>query len=224
MTDKKLPELTLIQDDSLPLRDVVCKTLRSAILDGTLQPGTRLMELHLAAQLGVSRTPVREAIRLLEMDSLVDMHPRRGAVVAQISASDLRDVLEVRQALEELAVRKACRNMDTETLAQLEEAEKVFEDSLRKNSLSKRAEADVAFHTIITEASHNQRLKKLLTAIREQIYRYRLENLKDKDNYPTLIAEHKALIEAFRAGDEDGAAAVILNHIENQKQTILANL
>ena len=94
-------------NEYLPLRDVVFQTLRNAILKGELKPGERLMEIQLAQKLGVSRTPVREALRKLELEGLVIMIPRRGAIVADITIQDLNDVLEVREALEELAVKKA---------------------------------------------------------------------------------------------------------------------
>ena len=90
-------------NEYLPLRDVVFQTLRQAILHGELKPGERLMEIHLAERLGVSRTPIREAIRKLELEGLVVMIPRRGAVVASITEKDLKDVLEVRRTLEILA-------------------------------------------------------------------------------------------------------------------------
>ena len=95
-------------DEYLPLRDVVFKTLRQAILKGELGPGERLMEIQLAERLGVSRTPIREAIRKLELEGLVLMIPRKGAEVAKISENNLRDVLEVRRSLEELAIDLAC--------------------------------------------------------------------------------------------------------------------
>ena len=98
-------------NEYLPLRDVVFNTLRQAILRGELQPGERLMEIQLAQRLGVSRTPVREAIRKLELEGLVLMIPRRGAEVAEITRQDLEDVLEVRAALEELAVKDACEHI-----------------------------------------------------------------------------------------------------------------
>ena len=103
-------ELDLQMEDYqyLPLRDVVFRALRQAILRGELKPGERLMEIRLANQLGVSRTPIREAIRMLELDGLVIMVPRKGAQVAQITEKDLNDVLEVRLGLEELAVKLAC--------------------------------------------------------------------------------------------------------------------
>ena len=92
-------------DEYLPLRDVVFYTLRQAILRGELKPGERLLEIRLANKLGVSRTPVREAIRKLELEGLVKMVPRRGAEVAEITEKRVRDALEVRRALEELAVQ-----------------------------------------------------------------------------------------------------------------------
>ena len=91
----------------LPLRDVVFNTLRQAILTGELRPGERLMELHLADRLGVSRTPVREAIRRLELEGLVTMIPRRGAVVAEITEKGMSDVLVVRRTLDALCAELA---------------------------------------------------------------------------------------------------------------------
>ena len=99
--------LSLQTDEFLPLRDEVFNTLRERILKGVYKPGERLMEIHLADQLGVSRTPIREAIRMLELEGLVKMVPRKGAQVAKISKEDLQDVLEVRKALDTLSVKLA---------------------------------------------------------------------------------------------------------------------
>ena len=101
-------DFNLNMNEFLPLREVVFNTLRQAILRGELKPGERLMEIQLADKLGVSRTPIREAIRKLELEGLVLMIPRRGAEVAEITEKSLRDVLEVRRALEELSVGLAC--------------------------------------------------------------------------------------------------------------------
>ena len=122
------PKLEVTMDEYLPLRDVVFKTLRQAILRGELKPGERLMEIKLANKLGVSRTPIREAIRKLELEGLVLMIPRRGAEVAEITEKSLNDVLEVRKALEELAVQLACERMDEEGLEALKKAAKEFEE------------------------------------------------------------------------------------------------
>ena len=109
-------EIHTVINEYLPLRDVVFQTLRQTILRGELKPGERLMEVHLAERLGVSRTPIREAIRKLELEGLVVMIPRRGAVVASITEKDLKDVLEVRRTLEILAGEVACERITPELL------------------------------------------------------------------------------------------------------------
>ena len=122
-------------DEYLPLRDVVFNTLRQAILRGELKPGERLMEIQLATKLGVSRTPVREAIRKLELEGLVLMIPRKGAEVADIVEKGLRDVLEVRKALEELSVRLACDRITKKEIDELK-AERYHEDRRGRRTVS----------------------------------------------------------------------------------------
>ena len=109
-------DFSVDMNEYLPLRDVVFNTLRQAILKGELKPGERLLEIALAERLGVSRTPVREAMRKLEQEGLVVMIPRRGAQVASITEKDLNDVLEVRIALENVAIEKACKLITEEEL------------------------------------------------------------------------------------------------------------
>lgn len=217
-------DLQLQTNEYLPLRDVVFQTLRQAILRGTLQPGERLMEIHLAQKLGVSRTPVREAIRMLELDGLVIMVPRKGAIVAEITVSDLEDVLEVRGALEDLAVRKACQNMTKEQLEELKAAAERFENCLKGEDLLACAQADVEFHEMICRATKNRRLIQILNNIREQIYRYRLENLKDKGSHENLVEEHAAICRALEQRSEERAGEAIRVHIEHQKGSFLASL
>ena len=170
-------EFSVDMNEYLPLREVVFNTLRKAILKGELKPGERLMEIALAERLGVSRTPVREAMRKLELEGLVVMIPRRGAQVANITEKDLNDVLEVRIALENLSIENACARMTEEQLAQLLDAARAFEKTMADGNLVKLAEADVAFHEVIYQASDNRRLNQVLNNLREQIYRYRVEYL-----------------------------------------------
>ena len=127
-------ELKVNMNEYLPLRDVVFNTLRQAILKGELEPGERLMEIQLADRLGVSRTPIREAIRKLELEGLVLMIPRKGAEVARISAKSLRDVLEVRRSLEELAIELAIERMADEDLEELaEQIQLLYDEELIAN-------------------------------------------------------------------------------------------
>ena len=207
-------------NEYLPLRDVVFNTLRQAILRGELKPGERLMEIQLANKLGVSRTPVREAIRKLELEGLVLMIPRKGAEVADISEKSLKDVLEVREALEELAARLACDKITKEGINRLKEAAQDFRSALKSNDITQMAEADVRFHDVICNATENQKLGQLLNNLREQMYRYRFEYLKDQQVYEKLLSEHEEIIRHIEKGEKDEAARVVSRHIVNQAQAV----
>lgn len=215
------PKFEVTMDEYLPLRDVVFNTLRQAILRGELKPGERLMEIQLANKLGVSRTPIREAIRKLELEGLVLMIPRKGAEVAEITEKNLRDVLEVRGALEELAVRLACERIDRDGIGRLKRAAKDFELVLDSEDITKIAEADVAFHDIIYLATDNRRLIQLLNNLREQMYRYRVEYLKQKECHPKLLSEHQDIIMAIENGEQDRAAIITSQHIDNQVSAVI---
>ena len=209
-------EFEVNMNDFLPLRDVVFNTLRKAILRGNLEPGERLREIHLADKLGVSRTPIREAIRKLELEGLVVMIPRKGAVVAEITEKSLRDVLEVRRALEALAVRLACEKILDPEVEELKVAAERFEEALETGDVTAFAEADVRFHDIIYRATDNQRLIQLLYNLREQMYRYRVEYLKREDAHETLLEEHQAIIETIEKRDVAKAVEAVRTHIDNQ--------
>lgn len=212
--------LKVNMNEYLPLRDVVFNTLQQAILRGELKPGERLMEIQLANKLGVSRTPIREAIRKLELDGLVLVAPRKGAEVARITEKSLRDVLEVRRSLEELAVRLACERMEPQRLADLKEAEHAFEAVLGNDDITVVAEADVAFHGVIYVATDNERLIQLLNNFREQMYRYRVEYLKRTECHSQLLAEHRGIIRAIENKEAQDAARITCKHIDNQVKTV----
>lgn len=217
-------DFSVHMDEYLPLRDVVFNTLRQAILKGELKPGERLMEIALAERLGVSRTPIREAMRKLELEGLVVMIPRRGAQVANITEKDLNDVLEVRIALENMAIEKACKRMTDEEMGRLWLAAKEFERTMAEGDLVRLAEADVAFHEIIYQASDNRRLNQVLNNLREQIYRYRVEYLKDEDTRNVLVKEHEELTRAIKERDVKRAQEISFEHIENQRKAIIQSI
>lgn len=217
-------DLKVTMNEYLPLRDVVFNTLRQAILKGELKPGERLMEIQLADRLGVSRTPIREAIRKLELEGLVIMVPRKGAEVAKITQKDLNDVLEVRCALEELAVELACKKITKEQVEQLEDTLKEFKEVIKGNNLTEVAEMDEKFHMMIFEATGNARLIQILNNLREQMYRYRVEYLKDKEIYGKLVEEHESIAKNIMESRVDEAKENIKDHIYNQAMTIGKNI
>lgn len=217
----KEPNFEVTMNEYLPLRDVVFNTLRQAILRGELKPGERLMEIQLANKLGVSRTPIREAIRKLELEGLVLMIPRRGAEVAEITERNLRDVLEVREALEELSVKLACEHATQAQIEEMKQAAQVFKESLSGDDVTRIAEADVAFHDAINMATDNQKLIQILNNLREQMYRYRMEYLKDRQSHSVLVREHEEILNALCARDAEKALDVTITHIERQRDHIL---
>ena len=208
----------------LPLRDFVFITLRQSILTGELKPGERLMEIHLAHKLGVSRTPIREAIRKLELEGLVTMVPRRGAEVAQITEKSMGDVLEVRRALDALCAELACDRITEDELRALKQSCDNFEQSVKDGDVQRFAQADVALHDIIVRATGNQRLIQLVNNLSEQMFRYRFEYIKDGAQHQTLIEEHRIIYQSIVGKDRETAAAAAKTHIDNQKKAIMRRI
>lgn len=220
MQDYLKPEM----NEFLPLRDVVFNTLRQAILTGELSPGERLMEIHLANKLGVSRTPIREAMRMLELEGLVTMIPRRGAEVAQITEKSMNDVLEVRRATDALCAELACDRITEQGLVDLEAACAQFEAAVKTGDNKKIAQADVALHDIILQSTGNQRLIQLVNNLSEQMYRYRFEYIKDISQHDNLAREHRIIFESIRKKDKETAAQSARTHIDNQEKAIIRQI
>jgi len=145
-------------DSYQPLREVVCETLRDAIRKGVLKPGERLMEIQLAEELGVSRTPVREAIRKLELEGYVIMMPRRGTYVANLSIRDVNEVFEIRTSLDSLASGLAAERITDEELERLQRLLVMIGEYIEENNMEKIVETDTEFHDILYQASRNTRL------------------------------------------------------------------
>ena len=207
-------------NEYLPLRDLVFNTLRQAILKGELEPGERLMEIQLAEKLGVSRTPIREAIRKLELEGLVLMIPRKGAEVAKISEKSLRDVLEVRRSLEELAIELACQRMSEEDMDELERVQGNFRNAIARGEAMTIAETDEQYHDVIYQGTGNDKLVQMLNNLREQMYRYRVEYLKNPDVHEQLTQEHEEIVYHIKRREKVEATAVTCQHIDNQVSAV----
>ena len=217
-------EFNMTVNEYMPLRDVVFYTLRQAILKGEMEPGERLMEIQLAKKLGGSRTPIREAIRKLELEGLVIMIPRRGAEVAGITEKALRDVLEVRRSLEELAIELAVARMKEDDIKALEAARIEFREALNTNDMIRIAQADEKFHDVIYAGTYNDKLVQLLNNLRDQIYRYRLEYIKDVGKRQLILIEHENILNAVKTRNLELGRRAMREHIDNQEITISRKL
>lgn len=208
-------------NDYKPLREVIFNTLREAIIIGELKPGQRLMEVHLAEKMGVSRTPVREAIRKLELEGLVNMMPRKGAHVADLSLKDIMDVLEVRATLDALASELAALRITAEELKELKHVQLQFVNYVERDNLQGSIKKDVEFHDIIYRASRNDKLIQISNNLREQVQRYRVVYLKDYGSPKEIIKEHVEILEAITAREAENARKAAMKHIKNQEETII---
>ncbi len=216
---RKLAKINL--NDYKPLREVIFTTLRDAIIVGELRPGERLMEVKLAEKMGVSRTPVREAIRKLELEGLVDMIPRKGAHVADLSVKDIVDVLEVRASLDGLAALLAAERITDEEIDELNHVNSQFVSFLQKENLQGSIKKDVEFHEIIYRSSRNEKLIQIVSNLREQVQRFRVIYLKDYVNPKELEKEHKDIIDAICSKDSELSHKVAQNHIKSQQESII---
>lgn len=215
----KLSKVNL--NDYKPLREVIFDTLREAIITGELKPGERLMEVKLAEKMGVSRTPVREAIRMLELEGLVDMLPRKGAHVAELSVKDIMDVLEVRASMDSLATKLAAERITDEEIKELKQIQVQFVSYADKDNLQGTIKKDVEFHELIYRASRNDRLLQIANNLREQVQRFRVIYLKDYSSPRNLIKEHEDICAAISERDLDLAQRCAQIHINNQEKVII---
>lgn len=211
-------------DEFMPLRDMVYKSLRKEILTGRINPGEHLLELEISSKLGVSRTPVREALRMLELEGLVIMLPRRGARVSKITEKSMQDVLEVRESLDALCVELACERITAQEKEELRRACEAFEKAVATNDSRKIAEADVRFHDILMKAAKNDRLVDIEENLSQSMYRFRYEYINEGSGHDNLVAEHRRIYDSVINGDRIEAAAAARLHIENQRASILSRI
>jgi len=207
-------------DNYKPLREMVFESLREAIILGRLKPGERLMEIQLAEEMGVSRTPVREAIRKLELEGFVVMVPRKGAYVAGISVKDIVDVFEVRAALEGLAAGLAAERITSEEMDLLERSLLKI-NAMGGGDIDAAVEGDISFHDIIYRASRNQRLVQIITHLQEQLLRFRMTSLSQPGRVKIALDEHKKIVEAISDRNVEMAQTLATEHIENAEQSFL---
>lgn len=196
----------------LPLRDQVLMALRNAIINGDYSPGERLTEDRLATDFGVSRNPVREALRVAEIEGFVVVLPRRGAVVASPTDTAITDIFAVRERLEPLAARLAAERADPEGVANLRELLELAREATERGDLVKVAELNTALHLHILEMSGNPRLSSIARGLYLHVqWVFRLGAAR---RAPHSWREHIQLVEAIESGDPDRAEATALSHVD----------
>lgn len=210
---------TTIGDTHRPLRDKVAVELRRRIVDGTYAPGDRLTEDRLADAFGVSRNPVREAIRMLEAEGWLVAQPRRGAIVAQLSIQDVEDLFDIRLSLEVLAARLAAQRSSVAAADELDGLLAQAREATEAEQLDRLSELNTALHAAVCAHSGNAVLHAMMASLHTRLqWVYRQTAAERADH---SWAEHGALVAAIRAGDADAAAAAARTHVINARRTAL---
>jgi len=217
--ERKLVPVKL--DSYKPLREIVLEALRDAIVSGILEPGERLMEIQLAEEMGVSRTPVREAIRKLELEGFIVMIPRKGAYVAGVSYKDIKDVFEIRAALEGLAAGLAAEKVTDEEIEQLE---RILHYEKEPDTLDEMVQNDTDFHAFLYKAARNDKLIGILANLRENVQRYRTTSLAVPGRVKYAIQEHREIVDAVARHDVEEARNLAAAHIENAAEVMFKAL
>lgn len=217
--DQRLAPIKL--DSYQPLREVVCESLRDAIRKGILKPGERIMEIKLAEELGVSRTPVREAIRKLELEGYVVMMPRRGTYVADMSIRDINEIFEIRTALESLSNGLAAEHITEDELEHLQRLLVIIGGYIKEGDMDKIVETDIEFHDLLYHAARNNRLVGIISNLRDQLTRFRTLSMSYPGRLEATLDEHRAIVEAIANGDDRAARKAAEHHMENSEKTLL---
>lgn len=208
--------------DKYSLRGRVYNRLREDILNGTLKENEELKEIAIGEELGVSRTPVREAFRQLELEGLITIVPNKGAFVTGITAKDVKDIYMIRSHLEGLCARLACDHISDEQLAEMEENIYLADFHAFKGHMDQLAELDNRFHELLYEACDSKMLENLLRDYHQYVKRIRKKTLASSRGRESN-EEHRSIFEAIKAGDKAIAEERANQHITNAYENIVKN-
>jgi DNA-binding GntR family transcriptional regulator len=210
----------LVIGRTVSIREKVYDVIRDGILNGRIAPGDRMVETRLAKQIKTSRTPVREALHMLEMEGLLEAIPRVGYRVKKIEWDEVEEICEIRAVNETLAARWAMRRITLKELQSLEKNLLVAESAVKEGHPKSFVIHDAEFHEILVRASGSERLLELCQLLRRHMLRYRIESLYLPETALSAIAGHRRILECIRGNDGGGIEGAIRAHLEQSKQAI----
>ncbi|MBZ5581723.1 MAG: GntR family transcriptional regulator [Acidobacteriia bacterium] len=210
------------QSDAIPVRERAYEYLKTSILSGRLNPGERLTEEHLAKELGISRTPIREALHKLESEGLIKPLATRGFIASQDSREDVDELFEIRAVLEGYALRVICGRVTEEQLSRLDETVKQAETALQRQSLDEVFQWNTRFHDILHEViTDKRRLFHQMVTMRQYVLRYRKNTLQSLEGGGRTVDGHRKILMALRLRDADLCERVMREHIQQSKKDAL---
>jgi DNA-binding GntR family transcriptional regulator len=210
----------LIIEAPVSIRQKVYDYLRNQILSNQIAAGERLVEGRLARQIKVSRTPVREALHILEMEGLVESIPRVGYRVKEMQWGDVEELCEIRAVNEILAARWAMKRIGHRELAAMKENIDTAEAEIQEGQPKLFVERDAEFHEMLVAASGSQRLLELCQMLRRHMLRYRIESIYIAESGLRAVGGHRRILECLEKKDEIGIEAAVREHLEQSKRDI----
>jgi DNA-binding GntR family transcriptional regulator len=220
LTDLDLGPLQAFQERK-SLGEHVFESLKHSIVRGKISSGEWLVESHIAETLGISRTPVREAIHKLEREGLIERQPRGGFTVLGLERDDIEETFGIRSVLEGYAARLAAVKHDARELEQLENKIDEFQNALNRKKMNLLPEINTEFHDLLYSLSKSPKLINMINGLRDQIYRYRQMILKEKKFASTSNLDHKKMLKYIRKLDAEGAECLVRDHILRGKEMVL---
>ncbi|HAL86168.1 MAG TPA: GntR family transcriptional regulator [Deferribacteraceae bacterium] len=211
-----------INIDNTPLSERIAETIRTNILKGVIKAGERLVEPKLSEQLGISRTPIREALRHLETEGFIEIIPRRGAVVTEITDKDVDEIFVIKIRLEALAARLSTERLTKDDIEKMKElASKVREGSSKVGHM---VNWNSEFHDIFIKNCGNERLIKILAGLQQQFKRATVFSFSETGRTQEVAKEHQSIIEALELRDKDRVEKLVETHIRNGWEFIKSRL
>ena len=202
----------------------VYRILKKEIIKGAFKPGDKILEAKIANQMGISRTPVREAIRILAAEGFVTLNPNQGVLVRSFSIENVREILQIHSVLEGLAASLSCEVINEEDLKELENCVNKMEKLVNKKDSLAYSEVDLKFHELIVNNCRNKQLIQMRKNISDQAQRYRISSLNIPRRLKESLKEHQKILEAFKTKDPKKADSMSQKHIQNALKNILVNV
>ncbi len=211
--------------NSTNLRDQTYDIIKNMIILREIEPGKKINEEHIAKEIHVSRTPIREALCRLENEGIVKIIPRRGAFVAELTETNVREILLIREVLEGLVARLATENMDRKTLDKLRHAlEKISSIPEKDRELINYTRSEVEFHALLLSACDNQMLQNMMEMVNAHLQIIRLRTVVLPERAKKTVSEHHQILKAIEKSDADAAEEFMRQHVRSVRDVALKNI
>ena len=202
------------------LHEEIVNNLRDMIMTGELEEGDKIKENELCTSMGISKTPLREALRVLSAEKIIKLVPNRGSYVCKPNLEEIKEMFDVMSVLEGICARTAAEKMKDSDLARLEKLHEKLEENFQRRDQKNYIKFNDLFHTFLQELAGNQTLNQIIYGLRQKILLYRFKSLNLPGRFEKSIQEHRELLKTFQERDPEKAEILIKTHLKNQSYAV----